>query len=123
MTSPTKSATDVDRVIDQSDHRWVRLRGIIKEYSLLTGDFILTSGRRSKFIFQLRQTSMMPEGSRLLGEIIVEYMDRKGVNCVGGLAVGAVPLVSAVATMSSVKNSPKDAFLCAKKPRCMAERS
>ena len=118
MTSPAKAASqaapDVERVIDKSDPRWVRLREIIQKYSLQTGDFILASGRHSKFLFQLRQTTMLPEGSRLLGEIIVDYMDRKGVNCVGGLAVGAVPLVSAVSTMSSVKNSPKDAFFVRK---------
>lgn len=57
---------------------------------------------------------MLPEGAALLGEIILEYMNRHSIDCVGGLAVGAVPLVSSVATVSHIKGSPISAFFVRK---------
>jgi len=107
----------VDRVIDPGDARWGRLRELIAEYSLKLGDFLLTSGRTSKYIFQLRQSMMLPEGGRLLGDIIVDYMNANSMECIGGLAVGAVPLVSAVSVMSAVKGAPKHSFFVRKEAK------
>lgn len=107
----------VERVIDASDPRWVRLQALIDQHSLKRGDFILASGRSSKYLFQLRQTAMLPEGAKLLGDIVVDYMNRHTIGCIGGLAVGAVPLVSAVSVMSCLKGSPKDAFFVRKEPK------
>jgi orotate phosphoribosyltransferase len=107
----------VDRVIETTDLRWGRLRSLIELYSLKRGDFILASGRSSKYLFQLRQTTMLPEGAKLLGDIVVDYMNQQGIACIGGLAVGAVPLVSAVSVMSFLKDSPKDTFFVRKEPK------
>jgi len=107
----------VDRVIDPGDARWGRLRELIAEYSLKLGDFLLTSGRTSKYIFQLRQSMMLPEGGRLLGDIIVDYMNANSMECIGGLAVGAVHLVSAVSVMSAVKGAPKHSFFVRKEAK------
>lgn len=110
----TQTPTRVERVIDKTDPRWVRLHEIIESQSLKRGDFILSSGRSSKYLFQLRQTTMSPEGATLIGDIIVDYMNRVGLDCIGGLEMGAVPMVSAVSVMSFVKGSPKNAFFVRK---------
>ena len=110
MQTPTR----VERVIDKTDPRWIRLHEIIEAQSLKRGDFILSSGRHSKYLFQLRQTTMSPEGAALIGDIIVDYMNRVGLDCVGGLEMGAVPVVCAVSVMSFVKGSPKDTFFVRK---------
>ena len=110
----TQKQTRVERVIDKSDPRWIRLHEIIETQSLKRGDFILSSGRSSKYLFQLRQTTMSPEGAALIGDIIVDYMNKVGLSCVGGLEMGAVPVVCAVSAMSFVKASPKDAFFVRK---------
>ena len=49
-------------VIGRDDERWERLRSIIEARSLMRGDFTLTSGAKSTYLFQLRQTTMFPEG-------------------------------------------------------------
>jgi orotate phosphoribosyltransferase len=105
------------RVIDPSDPRWQRLRHLIDLNSLQRGDFILSSGRKSKYLFQLRQTTMLPEGAKILGDVIVDYMNAHSIDCVGGPAVGAVPLVSAVAVMSFAKGSAKHAFFVRKEAK------
>jgi orotate phosphoribosyltransferase len=104
-------------VVSRDDPRWTRLRDLISEHSLKLGDFVLSSGRQSKYIFQLRQATMHPEGATLMGDIIVDYMRAEGLFCVGGLAVGAVPMVSAVAVMSHVKGFPVEAFFVRKEAK------
>jgi orotate phosphoribosyltransferase len=103
-----------DDVLDRNDPRWARLRDIILEKSLKFGDFILSSKRPSKYLFQLRQTTMLPEGASLLGDIIVEYMQRNGIGSVGGLEMGAVPIVAATAVASHRKGYAAETFFVRK---------
>ncbi|MFI5320780.1 MAG: orotate phosphoribosyltransferase [Myxococcota bacterium] len=58
----------------------------------------LSSGKKSDFYLDLRTTLMRPLGQRLAGELLLERLMTGGVRveAVGGMAVGAVPLVSAV---------------------------
>jgi orotate phosphoribosyltransferase len=106
-----------DEVLRRDDPRWSRLREIILQKSLQTGDFILSSGRTSKFLFQLRQTTMLPEGAALIGEVIVEYMQKHGLHCVGGMELGAVPIVSSAAVSSHRMGYPVDSFFVRKKAK------
>ncbi len=101
-------------VLDRTDARWLRLREIIRAHSLKRGDFVLSSGRTSTYLFQLRQTTMLPEGAALIAEIIVEYMKTRGIACIGGPELGAVPIVSAVTAVSHLKGFPVDAFFVRK---------
>jgi orotate phosphoribosyltransferase len=106
-----------DTVLERSDPRWARLHAIIEQHSLKRGDFVLSSGRKSNFLFQLRQTVMLPEGAALLGDIIVEHMRRHEMHGVGGLELGAVPLVAAVSVASHHRNYPLEAFFVRKKAK------
>jgi len=104
----------IGRVLDRNDERWRRLRKLVSEHSLRAGNFKLSSGRSSTYLFQLRQTTMLPEGAALLGEIILEYMYRHLIECIGGLELGAVPIISSVAVMSHIRGSPINAFFVRK---------
>jgi orotate phosphoribosyltransferase len=101
-------------VLAPSDPRWQRLRAIIEARSVMRGDFTLSSGAKSTFLFQLRQTTMFPEGQYLIGGIVGEFMRNIGVRTVGGLEVGAIPVVSAVAFASYSSGHPVDAFFVRK---------
>jgi orotate phosphoribosyltransferase len=112
-----QAPTGGDSVLDRNDPRWGKLRDLIERLSLKRGEFILSSGRASNYLFQLRQTTMHPEGARLIGDIIADYMKRWSISCVGGLEMGAVPIVSSVAVMSAVKGAPVDAFFVRKQAK------
>jgi orotate phosphoribosyltransferase len=101
-------------VLDRNDERWRRLRKLVSARSLRMGDFKLSSGLSSSYLFQLRQTTMLPEGAALLGEVILEYMYQHSIECIGGLELGAVPLVSSVAVMSHIRALPINAFFVRK---------
>jgi orotate phosphoribosyltransferase len=113
----TPNAANAENVLDRTDARWLRLREIIRVHSLKLGTFTLTSGRQSSYLFQLRQTTLLPEGAALIGEIIVDYMRRHDIACIGGLELGAVPLVASVAAVSHLKGYPVDAFFVRKAPK------
>ena len=106
-----------DEVLRRDDPRWQRLHDLINEHSLQIGDFILSSGRRSKFLFQLRQTTLFPEAAVLIGEIIIEYMQRLNLKSVGGMETGAIPLVSTISPLSHLKGWPVKAFFIRKKAK------
>jgi len=74
-----------------------QLLDLILDVSFRREKVVLSSGRESDFYLDLRQTLMRPRGVALAGLLVYDAL-RNGaaVEAVGGMAVGAVPLVSAV---------------------------
>ncbi|MEM7225411.1 MAG: orotate phosphoribosyltransferase [Pseudomonadota bacterium] len=78
-----------------------RLRDLIAELSYQSGrTFTLASGKTSGHFFNMKQSMLHPEASTLMAEMILEVMEREGLHSLGGLEMGAVPLVSAACTRS-----------------------
>jgi orotate phosphoribosyltransferase len=78
-----------------------RLRAIIRQKSYRSGQAIrLTSGKTSTFYINLKPTMMDPEGAALLAKLVLAEARAVGAELVGGLEMGAVPIVSAVAAES-----------------------
>ncbi len=78
-----------------------RLLAIVKAKSLLRGNFTLASGAVSNYYLDLKPTMFDPEGAALLAEIVSAMLaDEPGVDSIGGLELGAVPIVVAVAARS-----------------------
>ena len=70
---------------------------LVLEVSFERRKVTLASGRESDFYLDLRQTLMRPRGVALAGELALEALQAgPPVEAVGGMAVGAVPFVSAV---------------------------
>jgi orotate phosphoribosyltransferase len=111
-----------DRVISPDDPRWSRLHAIIDENAILRGEFTLSSGQTSSYFFQLRQASLHREGAHLIGDIIVGFMREHSIACVGGLEMGAVPLVTAAACVGAEKNYPVEAFFVRKQAKTHGAR-
>ncbi len=71
-----------------------RLLSLIRSRAYKSGEFKLASGRISDFYFDGKQVELMPEGAHLIGELIFEEIKDGDFNAIGGLAVGAVPIVT-----------------------------
>ena len=81
------------------------LLDLILEVSFRRERVTLASGRESDFYLDLRQTLMRPRGARLAGELMLQRLATgASVDAVGGMAVGAVPLVSAVLAAAAVRD-------------------
>ena len=94
-----------------------RLAEIIRKRSFGRGEITLASGRTSNFYFNLKPTMLDPEGAALLAELTFEALKDDGLDYVGGLEMGAVPLAGAVAQLSWIKGHPIAAFFVRKKPK------
>ena len=94
-----------------------RLVEIIRKRSFGRGEITLASGRKSNFYFNLKPTMLDPEGAALLAELTYEALKDDGLDYIGGLEMGAVPLAGAVAQLSWLKGHPIAAFFVRKKPK------
>lgn len=85
------------------DPRSALLR-ILVAHSFRLGDFTLASGQKSDYYIDCRTTTLHAEGGRLAGvllhELIRQHMPE--ACAVGGLTMGADPLVSNIATASAL---------------------
>src|SRR5437588_9723506 len=77
-----------------------RLVEIIRKRSFFRGEITLASGNKSDFYFDLKPTMLDPEGASVLAELILPKLYDLNADYVGGLAVGAVPLLSPIAMAS-----------------------
>ncbi len=78
------------------------LLNLILEVSFEHKEVTLASGKKSHFYLDLRQTLMRPKGVALAGSLVLDLLrSSPAVDAVGGMAVGAVPLVSAVLAAAS----------------------
>ena len=88
-----------------ADPRRRELLGLILEHSFRRERVTLSSGKQSDFYLDLRQTLMRPRGVVLAGELVLDQLEQGApVEAVGGMAVGAVPLVSAVLAAAGARS-------------------
>jgi orotate phosphoribosyltransferase len=91
-----------DQTLEQAR---AELLALILDVSFEQKKVTLASGRESNFYLDLRQTLMRPKGVALAGRLVLDMLQRgTPVEAVGGMAVGAVPLVSAV--LAAAASSP-----------------
>ncbi len=93
------------------------LKALIRARSFATGDFTLASGKKSHLYFNLKPTMMHPVGAHLLGHALLDAIAGEPVDYVGGLELGAVPLVTSMAAASAQRGSPLPAFFVRKKAK------
>ena len=78
-----------------------RLREIIRKRSVITGDFELASGGSSDIFFEMKETLLDPEGLDFASEMTLHIINQlPNVDAVGGLELGACPLVTAICLKS-----------------------
>jgi len=90
---------------------------IIKERSFRRGRFTLASGAESDLYFNLKPTMMDPLGAYLAAKTFIEIIHAEDVDYVGGLEMGAVPIIGAVAAISVTEGRPIRTFFVRKAPK------
>ncbi len=89
----------------QSTHRSALL-DLISTHSFKLGDFTLASGQKSDYYIDCRITTLHAEGGRLAGLVFYDLIrdhvpSPETIEAVGGLTMGADPLVSNTASASA----------------------
>ena len=80
-----------------------QLLTLLSRTSFRLGQFKLSSGGTSDYYIDCRTTTLHAEGGRLAGEAILDLLRENSIeaDAVGGLTMGADPIVSNVATASA----------------------
>jgi len=80
-----------------------QLLSLLAKTSFRLGQFKLSSGGTSDYYIDCRTTTLHAEGGRLTGEAILDLLKANNIEAeaVGGLTMGADPIVSNVATASA----------------------
>jgi orotate phosphoribosyltransferase len=80
-----------------------QLLALLARTSFRLGQFKLSSGGTSDYYIDCRTTTLHAEGGHLTGHAILELLEAHHINAeaVGGLTMGADPIVSNVATASA----------------------
>jgi orotate phosphoribosyltransferase len=80
-----------------------QLLSLLARTSFRLGQFTLSSGGTSDYYIDCRTTTLHAEGGRLTGHAILELLEENDIEAeaVGGLTLGADPIVSNVATASA----------------------
>ena len=101
------------------DEQLRELRAIIRQKSLRIGDFTLSSGKKSSYYLDCRMTTLDPRGALLIGRLILERIRTQNIqaDAVGGLTLGADPMATAVAIVSSLEGTPIAAFIVRKEAK------
>ncbi len=94
----------------------MNLLDLIKTKAYERKSVILASGKPSNFYMDVKRVSLTAEGCVLIGQGLFELVQKNfpKAQAVGGLTLGADPLVTAVAYTSQLAGRPLDAFIVRK---------
>jgi orotate phosphoribosyltransferase len=96
-----------------------RLLDLLRTHSLMFGDFTLTSGRKSRYYFDSKKTTLLAEGAYLVAKQVLAILREHGVraDAIGGMTLGADPIVCPVAALSHLEGTPLRAFIVRKEAK------
>ncbi|HEX4664821.1 MAG TPA: orotate phosphoribosyltransferase [Terriglobales bacterium] len=87
------------------------LRSMLARKSFRLGEFKLSSGGSSDYYIDCRTTTLDAEGARLTGRVFLDLIESKKwkPKAIGGLTMGADPIVVAVAILTAQQAQPGNA--------------
>lgn len=96
-----------------------RLLALLRERAYERRAVTLASGKSSTFYIDCKQVTLSAEGAYWTGRCLLERIRTLApeATCVGGLTLGADPLVSAVAVVSHEEGHPLQGFIVRKEPK------
>jgi orotate phosphoribosyltransferase len=100
-------------MITAPDER-ARLYDIVKAKSFVRGHVVLASGKESDHYFDMKPSMFDPEGAEILADLIFARIAETDADLVGGLEMGAVPLITPISIVSRRAGRPLPGFFVRK---------
>jgi len=96
-----------------------RLLELLTELSFQEREVVLSSGKKSNFYIDCKQTTLHAEGHFLVGQLFRATIDElePGARAIGGLTMGADPMARAISMASFIAGKPLHAFYVRKEPK------
>jgi len=98
-------------VIEESKKKLLRL---LRSEGYLEGVFKLASGKESNQYVDAKMVTLSPEGAYRTAEILLDIIAEDKIDAVGGLTIGADPILGALAAISYHKKKPISTFIVRK---------
>ncbi|HLH57635.1 MAG TPA: orotate phosphoribosyltransferase [Streptosporangiaceae bacterium] len=86
----------------------------IKQYAVVRGDFVLSSGQRATWYIDLRRVLLSGRNAPLAGRVMLDVTADLPYEAVGGLTLGADPVATAMMHAAAQRGRPLDAFVVRK---------
>ncbi|AGY60124.1 orotate phosphoribosyltransferase [Gloeobacter kilaueensis] len=90
-----------------SARRQRELLALMRELCYREGDFKLSSGQTSTYYIDSKKATLHPLGALLVGLVLYDRLP-EAVQAIGGLTLGADPIVTAVAVVAALKDPGRD---------------
>ena len=101
------------KTIEDTEQR-ERLLSIIRERAVKFGqpnEFTLASGRKSDFYVDCKMVELSPDGAALIGRVLFDVIQELDeIDAIGGLATGAIPLVTSTLVACHENEMKLDGF-------------
>lgn len=80
------------------------LTDLFRERALKFGDFTLASGKKASYYLDGKQITLHSRGLKLVSEGLLELMPASGIDAVGGMSIGADPMIAGVLSAAARQN-------------------
>jgi len=96
-----------------------RLLQILLVKSFKLGDFTLSSGKKSDYYVDCRTATMDPDGLYCIAQLFLNYIEEEKleIDAVGGLTLGADPIVGGMVALSKTRPRPVQGFIVRKEAK------
>ena len=94
-----------------------RLIDLFRERALRFGDFTLASGQKSTYYLDGKQITLHSQGLRLVSEGLLALLDDVAFDAIGGMSIGADPIIGGVLTVAAEQGRSIDGFLVRKEAK------
>lgn len=92
------------------------LMNLFRERALKFGDFTLASGKKASYYLDGKQVTLHARGLQLVSEGLLELLS-PGVDAVGGMSIGADPIVAGVLSAAALQQQDLLGFLVRKESK------
>lgn len=86
-------------------------------HSFRTGEFTLASGRKSNYYINGKMTTLDARGAYLVGRTFLAMVADDVPDAVGGLTLGADPIVGAMIALAGLEDLPLKGFIVRKEAK------
>lgn len=90
---------------------------LFQERALKFGDFTLVSGKKSTYYLDGKQNTLHSAGLRLIAEGLLERLEDVEFDAIGGMSIGADPIVGGVLAVAAIHGRTLSGFLVRKEAK------
>lgn len=93
------------------------LKKILKERSILKGDFTLASGRKSTYYINGKMTSLYSRGLFIAARLLLDLLEDTDYDAFAGPTIGADPIIGALLVLSAERGEEREGLLVRKESK------